>query len=72
MGGGGIFYLYKVLISVFKPFARLASNFDWGTRENRGNVLSLVLKLKAEWVDFYWKKSRQTRVPKLVYICIVG
>jgi len=44
-------YKYKVVISVclfvcpiiaHEPFARFVSNFDWGTREIHGNVLSLA------------------------------
>ena len=46
-------YIYKVVISVClfvclikaqEPLDRFASNFDWGTRETHGNVLSLVLR----------------------------
>ena len=32
---------------------RFTSNFDWGTRKNHGNVLSLVLKFQVKWFDFY-------------------
>ena len=41
--------IHKVLIFVFlyiitqKPFDRFATNFDWGTRENHRNFLSLEL-----------------------------
>ena len=44
-----LFYLYKVVISVclfvcpiitLEPLDRFGSNFDWGTRETNGNVLS--------------------------------
>ena len=47
-----VIYKYKVVISVCRfvcpiiahePFARFVSNFDWGTREIHGNVLSLVV-----------------------------
>ena len=46
----GCMYLYinKVVISVClflcSTITHVASNFDWGTRENHGNVLSLVLR----------------------------
>ena len=50
---GGTFYIYKVVIS-FCLFVcpiitqgllgHFTSNFDWGTRETHGNVLSLVLR----------------------------
>ena len=43
-------YVYKVIFDCLfecpiisqQPLVRFASNFDWGTRENHGNVLSLV------------------------------
>ena len=31
-----------------KPLKRFALNFDWGIRENHGNVLSLLLRFKIE------------------------
>ena len=48
-----LIYIYKVVISVCpiitkEPLDRFVSNFDWGPRENHGNVLSLV-----EFVDFH-------------------
>ena len=33
-----------MLIITQEPLDRFASKFDWGTRENHGNVLSLVLR----------------------------
>ena len=46
-------YIYKVLISVcpiitHESLNQFASNFDWGTRENHGNILSLVLRFKIQ------------------------
>ena len=46
--GTVILYIYKVVISVCpiitrEPLDGFASNFDWGTRETHGNVLSLFL-----------------------------
>ena len=42
------YYIYKVVISVCpiitrEPLNGFASNFDWGTLETHGNVLSLFL-----------------------------
>ena len=37
-------------IITHEPLYRLASNFDWGTRENHGNVLNLVLSLNGSTV----------------------
>ena len=42
-------YAYKVVISVCpiitqEPQDRFFSNYVWGTRETRGNLLSLVLR----------------------------
>ena len=50
-------YVYMVIISVCLsaslfvfpiitqgPLNRFASNFDWGTRETHGNIISLVLR----------------------------
>ena len=68
--------MYEVEISVcmficriisHEPLNRFASNFDWRTRENHGNVPSLLLKVQVEWVDFYRVKFRQSWVPKLVH-----
>ena len=46
-------FLFVCSIITHEPLDRFVSNFDWGTRENHGNVLSLVLRLKVEWVYFY-------------------
>jgi len=52
-------YIFKVLISVclfvcpiitLEPLYWYVSNFDWGTRENHRNVLSLDFEVQS-WVD---------------------
>ena len=37
--------MFACPIITHEPFDLFASNFDWGTRENHGNVLGLVLSL---------------------------
>ena len=53
MGGGGpktpFFIAGKINPSLS---CHIISNFDWGTRETNGNVLSLVLRFIVELVDF--------------------
>ena len=39
-----------------EPHDRFVSNVNWGTRENHGNVHSLVLRFKVKWVDLYMNK----------------
>ena len=48
--------LFVFLIIIHKPLDWFASNFDWGTRENHGNVLSMVLRFWIEWVHFSMEK----------------
>ena len=37
-----------------EPLNGFASNFDWRTRENHGNVPSLLLKSKLSGLTFIW------------------
>ena len=45
--------LFVCPIITHEPLNRFVSNLDWGTRENHGNVLSLVIQDKL--VDLYRK-----------------
>ena len=68
-----IIYIYKVVNSVDmfvcliitqEPLDRFASNYDWETREDHGNVLTVVLKFEIRWVDHVEsKKCWLTAVP---------
>ena len=59
---GYIIYINKVVISVClfvclsdhnsEPMEQFASNFDWETRETYGNVISLAVRFRVEWVNF--------------------
>ena len=58
--------IYKVVISVClfvhpiitqEPLNRFALNFDWGTREDHGDVFSLVLDSKLSGSTFIGKNS---------------
>ena len=59
-------FVFPIIIQ--EPLDQIASNFDWRTQWKHGNVLSLVLTFKIEWVDFYRENivSRQSKVSELV------
>ena len=48
--------LFGCSVITQEPVNWLPNNFDLGSRENRGNVLSLVLRFYVECVDFYREK----------------
>ena len=64
----------SVCLSVFpiitqEPLDRFDTNFDLGTGETHGNVHSLVLRFKVEWVDF----KNENLVPgKIVQVRVNG
>ena len=63
-----LIFIYSIVISVYlfvcpiiphEPQDRFTSNFDWGTRQKHGNVLSLVLYRK--FIQFSVKAGFQSQ-----------
>jgi len=42
-----LFFMFFCPIITQEPLDQFALNFDWGIRENHGNVLSLVFELNG-------------------------
>ena len=68
----GLSIIFKVVISVclivcpfitHEPLDRLASNFNWGTRENHENIF------KIEWVPCYTVVSDNSNKMKTTFYC---
>ena len=53
--------LFVCLIITHEPLDQFVSNFDWGTRENHGNVLNLVLRFSESTFKGKNSKNRYLR-----------